>query len=325
MNHLKKDTLRLAATYLAIIMVMSIIFSLVLFAVSAHELERRPRVNGPVVFEERVMQRIFDERARESRSALAINLVIINVVTLVVGGCISYLLAEKTLRPIEDNMAAQLQFVSDASHELRTPLTALRTANEVALRNKSLKLSQAKHVLEENVVDIARLQTLTDSMLGLLRSDTGMQKEQVSLAVVINRSINHVAPDAIKKHIRIEDPTGDMSVRGDESQLVQLMTIILDNAIKYSSDNTTITISLTRSSKWTMISIKDQGIGMDSATQQAIFTRFYRADSSRSTTTGYGLGLAIAKKIVDAHQGVITVDSSLGNGSTFTIKLISAN
>jgi signal transduction histidine kinase len=74
-----------------------------------------------------------------------------------------------------------------------------------------------------------------------------------------------------------------------------------------------------------MISIKDHGIGMDSATQQAIFTRFYRADSSRSTTAGYGLGLAIAKKIVDAHQGVITVDSSLGNGSTFTIKLISAN
>ena len=154
MNYLKHDVLRLAATYLAIIMIMSIGFSFLLFGVSRDELGRRPREFGPdSPFSGNSMQQYFDQREQESRQTLLIDLVLANVGMLLFGGVISYLLAERTLRPIEQNMAAQAQFVSDASHELRTPITAMRAETELTLTEPKLTLAQAKKQLESNILE----------------------------------------------------------------------------------------------------------------------------------------------------------------------------
>ncbi len=327
MKHLKKDVIRLAATYLAIMMVMSIGFSIVLFTVSSHELGRRPRGAVPdMQLASGSLQQYFDQREQESQEVLALDLVIVNIITFIIGGLLSYMLAERTLRPIEENMAAQMQFVSDASHELRTPLTALRTANEVALRNHKLTLAGAKQVIAENIDDAARLHTLTDSMLGLLHDDDHAQiRERVALTKVIGEALNLVIPQALHKKITIVDAGTHGFVRGDEQRLIQLLTILLDNAIKYSHDGSTITIESLAKGKTTVLSVRDEGIGMDEATAKAIFTRFYRADASRSKIDGYGLGLAIAKKIVDAHGGTIKVESQAGVGTVFRVRLSSAN
>ncbi|MCA0228470.1 HAMP domain-containing histidine kinase [Patescibacteria group bacterium] len=321
MNYLKHDVLRLAATYLAIIMIMSIGFSFLLFGVSRDELGRRPREFAPdSPFSGNSMQQYFDQREQESRQTLLIDLVLANVGMLLFGGVISYLLAERTLRPIEQNMAAQSQFVSDASHELRTPLTALRTANEVALRSKTLKLKEAKEVIRENVDDISRLQGLADSMLGLLRKEQPIQRTSVDLATVVADAMNNVAPQALRKHIEIIDEVPRITVRGERQLLGSLVTILLDNSVKYSHTPSVIRVAAQASGQKVQLRVSDEGVGMSRETIANVFTRFYRADSARSTE-GYGLGLAIAEKIVHQHGGTIRVESQLGKGTTVTVVL----
>lgn len=321
MNYLKHDVLRLAATYLAIIMIMSIGFSFLLFGVSRDELGRRPREFAPdSPFSGNSMQQYFDQREQESRQTLLIDLVLANVGMLLFGGVISYLLAERTLRPIEQNMAAQAQFVSDASHELRTPLTALRTANEVALRSKTLKLKEAKEVIRENVDDISRLQGLADSMLGLLREEQPIQRTSVDLATVVADAMNNVAPQALRKHIEIIDEVPRITVRGERQLLGSLVTILLDNSVKYSHTPSVIRVAAQASGQKVQLRVSDEGVGMSRETIANVFTRFYRADSARSTE-GYGLGLAIAEKIAHQHGGTIRVESQLGKGTTVTVVL----
>ena len=321
MNYLKHDVLRLAATYLAIIMIMSIGFSFLLFGVSLDELGRRPREFAPdSPFSGNSMQQYFDQREQESRQTLLIDLVLANVGMLLFGGVISYLLAERTLRPIEQNMAAQAQFVSDASHELRTPLTALRTANEVALRSKTLKLKEAKEVIRENIDDISRLQGLADSMLGLLREEQPIQRTSVDLATVVADAMNNVAPQALRKHIEIIDEVPRITVRGERQLLGSLVTILLDNSVKYSHTPSVIRVAAQASGQKVQLRVSDEGVGMSRETIANVFTRFYRADSARSTE-GYGLGLAIAEKIVHQHGGTIRVESQLGKGTTVTVVL----
>ena len=334
MKHLKRDVFRLAGTYLIIIMVMSLGFSIIFYNASIRELDRRPHgldpsqvsapPQGSPTTNTSTFQDYLAQRAEESREALLVDLLLVNLMALILGGLLSYVLAERTLQPIEENMEAQSQFVSDASHELRTPLTALRTTNEVALRNKNLKLVDAKKVIAENVDDIARLQDLANSMLGLLRDDdASLFQSVVSLQMVVTESMNMVVNQALAKDIAVEDNVKDMNVRGNQQSLIQLVTILLDNAIKYSDTSSTIHLSSERRGKFTILTVRDEGIGMDAATLNQIFARFYRAEKSR-TTTGYGLGLSIAKKIVSAHGGKITAESTPGEGTTFTISLPNA-
>lgn len=328
MKHLKHDVLRLAGTYLIIIMTMSIVFSAIFYSTAAHELER-PSGNGqgPTAY---ILQNGDDirdylsQRAEEGRASLLAQLIIINVMMLALGSLISYLLAERTLKPIEDNMEAQAQFVSDASHELRTPLTAIRTTNEVALRDKKLTVKQAREIIEENVQDITRLQDLTDSMLGLLKDDDkALLKQDVDLQRAVNDAMNAVVPQALEKRIKIEDSVAHVKFHGNPQSIAQLVTILLDNAIKYSPERTTVTVTSTKTSRAVTLVVSDQGVGMDKETADQIFTRFYRADKARTQqgAKGYGLGLSIAKKIVDAHGGKVSVESTPDVGTTFYVEL----
>ena len=304
---------------------MSIAFSIIFYRVSVHELGRRPQaVNLTNITSDLDEQLSFQDyltnREQESSIALAADLVLVNIMALIVGGLLSYLLARYTLRPIEENMEAQIQFVSDASHELRTPLTALRTANEVALRDKKLRIAEARSVIAENIDDITRLQGLTDSMLGLLRDDTTNFQPDVSLAVVVGDAMNMVISQAQAKDVSVEDETRDVTLRGNERSLAQLLTILLDNAIKYSDKNTTVHIGSHIKSRLLTLIVRDEGIGMSPETLEHVFTRFYRAEESRNAS-GYGLGLSIARKITEAHGGKIAITSVVGKGTTFTITL----
>lgn len=304
---------------------MSIGFSVIFYNVSVHELGRRPgTISLTNITSDPDQQLSFQDyltnREQESQLALTADLVAVNILALIVGGLLSYFLAKYTLRPIEENMEAQSQFVSDASHELRTPLTALRTANEVALRDKKLRLPEARSVIADNIDDITRLQDLADAMLGLLRDDTIDFQQDVSLMTIVGDAMDMIVSQAQAKNISVEDMTGDITLHGNARSLAQLLTILLDNAIKYSGKDTTITISSQVKSRMLLLTVHDEGIGMSPETLEHVFTRFYRAEESRSAG-GYGLGLPIARKITEAHGGKITVASSLGEGTTFTIAL----
>lgn len=330
---LRSSTGRLTATYLAVIMIMSITFSIVLYGVSVSHLERRlppssqfdsydeifgGRSSLQSRINEYLQRRISDEKAE-----LIWQLVSINLLMLLGGAGVSYALARKSLEPIEKVMESKDQFISDASHELRTPLTALQTSNEVALRKAKLSAKEARELLDENLLEVKRLQQLTDGLLGLMREMPEISYEKVQLQQIVADSFSQVVSKAQVKNIAVDDTVPPMSIRTDGTMLSQVVTILLDNAIKYSPENTTIKVSASQTKKYVLLHVSDEGVGIKSSDIEHIFDRFYRVDQSRSkhVSEGYGLGLAIAKKLADSIGISISVKSALGKGSVFTLRI----
>jgi len=250
---------------------------------------------------------------------------LLNLFVLVVGAALSYYLARRTLEPIENAMDAQSRFVTDASHELRTPLTSILATNEVAQRKPGLTIKQAKDTIKSNTEEIIKLQTLTDGLLSLAAQDINSSPSYlpVSLQDVAGEAMNFVLTAAQAKQISIQDNSPDIKVSGDHAKLVQVATILLDNAVKYSPDKSTIHIEGHTKDDHGYLSIKDEGIGIAADDIPHIFDRFYRADQARtkSDSAGYGIGLSIARKIIEQHHGRITVTSAPGQGATFAIEL----
>jgi signal transduction histidine kinase len=145
----------------------------------------------------------------------------------------------------------------------------------------------------------------------------------ISLQPIVEKAITQIDPLLRDKVITLKKDIHDGVLFGNADLLTELMAILLDNAVKYSPKATTITISSKIQKKDLIILIKDQGVGINREDIPYIFNRFYRADVSRSkiNVDGYGLGLSIAKKIVDVHKGLITVQSTVNKGTTFTISL----
>jgi two-component system sensor histidine kinase CiaH len=327
---LGSTTFRLANSYLLIIMVLSIAFSAVIYQVSWHEIGRQ--VPPPSFFGQREedhrqndpdYQNYFKQRINEGRGALVERLVILNVGVLVGGAFLSYLLARRTLEPIEDVMHAQSRFVTDASHELRTPLTALLATNEVALRKPKLGAAEARNVIQSNTEELTKLKDLSDGLLSLAVGHGKLVREPVGLATIVSDAVDTVEPYAAGKQIEIQAKLENLEVVADRMSLTQALVILLDNAIKYSPDKTQVTIETKRKGKAAQLRVIDQGIGIDQADLPHIFDRFYRVDNSRSkqTADGYGIGLSIAQNISLQHQGKLTAESQSGKGSTFTITL----
>lgn len=326
-------TAKLAATYLAIIMLMSIGFSAVFYSTSARQVARPPvpqsgqfspstTIGTQQPFDIEV-RRAVEARFAEAREALFMRLIWINLVALVAGGVISYALARRSLQPIEEAMEAQTQFVSDASHELRTPLTVLQTTNEVALRKKKLDNKDARELIAHNVEEVKKLRDLSDSLLDLLKTDKEISLTTVNLQDVVTESLQHIVKVAQQKDITIEEAVPPIKVQSNKLLLSRVMTILLDNAIKYSENEKVIKITAKQIADKTYVYVEDEGIGIKASDLPHIFRRFYRADKSRSTVgvSGYGLGLSIADKITRQLNAKIQAESTVGQGSTFTLIL----
>lgn len=334
---LRSATTRLTVTYLIIIMLMSIVFSIVIFTISDKQLRRQapPSSAYDVWFDEykfnnyttplpqRLIDRYLHNRVEEARADLAWNLVGMNLFVLILGGGVSYFLARRTLQPIEVAMRSKDQFVSDASHELRTPLTALQTTNEVALRKKKLTLPEAKQVLKDNVDEVRRLHKLSEGLLGLLKEDQVVHKQNVALTTIVSDAMAQIVSLAQEKEITVDDNVKKATVYTDQNIMVQLLTIFLDNAIKYSPEKSTITIDSDITNKTIKLHVVDQGVGIKSSDQKHIFERFYRADQSRTkqSVEGTGLGLSIASKFAEQLRVKLSVKSKVGKGSVFTITI----
>lgn len=318
-------TLRLAGTYLAIMLLMSCGFSVAMYKMSSREFDR-PAPRLQLHQDDRLggdLHDIFHDRAEQSRRNLLVGLLLLNGSVVVVGGLLSLLLARKSLEPIENAMEAQAQFVSDASHELRTPLTAMRAVNEVALRNPKLSLAAAKEVIQANSEETIKLQQLSDNLLNLAKQEHAVppQLSSVELASVVTAALNQVIPAAQAKKIQIDDAVSRSQVSANEAMLTQALVILLDNAIKYSPVKSQIWITNERRGSYEFLRVRDAGAGISPKDLPHIFKRFYRADAARSGGNGYGLGLAIAQSLVEQQAGQVSVASQLGKGSVFTIRL----
>lgn len=325
---IRSAVFRLTVSYLGIIMALSLTFSWILYQISTGELDRSLR-QPPILIQLNGNQFDYNQfrvvRLSESREHLRANLILFNIITLILGGGISYYLARRTLEPIEEAMEAQSRFTADASHELRTPLTAMQTEIEVALRNPELDIKAAKEQLKSNLEEIAKLRMLSEGLLRLARQHgQDMAMENVQLFEVAKTAIDRFERQAKTKHIKLE-LSGNKSVAtmADREALTEVAAILLDNAIKYSKSGKVVTLTTRKHGHHAEIEIADQGVGIKPDDIHHIFERFYRSDASRSKeqVDGYGLGLSIADKITRLHKGSIDVKSKLGKGSTFTVRL----
>lgn len=318
LRRLRSTTVRLALSYLAVIMITSLGFSVLFYRTIMPDSPQRLMPGTPeIVRQESLNYYHYIQRRMLTRLAL------LNGGVLVGGSFLSVYLARRTLRPIERAMEAQSRFTSDASHELRTPLAAIKAENEVALRKSGLTLPRAKQLLQSNLEEITRLQQLSEGLLRLTSGRHDMPVQPVWLDEVGNDAMNHVIKLAQAKDIAIEDTVPHVQVLADAQTLAQSIVILLDNAIKYSPAKSTIHMQGKSSGKHILLEVRDEGIGIAASQVSHIFDRFYRADRSRTSqsVSGYGLGLSIAKQLVEQQHGQIAVVSELDAGSTFTIRL----
>ena len=323
-------TLKLTGWYLLILMMVSLLFSGILYGISSNELRRSLRAPGQTMLglfvENDAARELRESRYKEGQARVLGNLIVLNVSTLVAGGGVSYLLARRTLVPIREAMEVQSRFTSDASHELRTPLAIMRSEIEVGLRDKSATKKDYKELLESNLDEVERLRELSDRLL-LLASERELPLDIVSLDEISIEALNRVIKPAQLKKIDVVNEVSPIMVRANLEAMADVVTVLLDNALKYSDEKTTVTIHSELRGRTAILSVTDQGHGIEGDDLPRIFDRFYRVDGSRSRqhVEGHGLGLSIAKRIVDQHGGQLNVQSEPGRGATFSIRLLLAS
>lgn len=326
--------LQLTTWYLLIIMVICGLFSIAIYTSIDHELGRFEHFQSfRLEQQEGDLSLILPPRLRDinaqmvkaARQRLLVTLGIIDLTILVVSGGAGYFLAGRTLKPIQNMVDEQHRFIADASHELRTPLTSLRSEIEVGLRNKKLSLEDVTLLLKSNLEEVIRLQTLSDDLLVLAQQQAPPQAAQsiIKIKECIRIAIKKLTPLAHAKHIMLHEKGVDAKILSVGSSLCELIVILLDNAVKYSPPQSTITITTRVANRTLTLRVKDAGIGIDKKNIPYIFDRFYRASKSRTKddAPGYGLGLSIGKKIVEQHSGTIVVTSVPEKGTTFTVTL----
>jgi signal transduction histidine kinase len=321
--------LRLTAWYLMIIMLISLFFSVTIYQLSTRELGLgfgRLKSGLLVPRELDNLNALLQDQIDRSKERLAWRLFYFNLGILCLAGALSYTLAKKTLQPIEEAHEAQSRFTADASHELRTPLTVMKSEIEVFLRGKQQKSSEAISLLQSNLEEVNKLDALATGLLALSRYHAGLASPQfrwLSLKSVAEEAIGRITKMAEQRQIALVLTGEDVKLEADRASLTELLSILLDNAIKYSPNKATVTVQLAGDTHSASVSVIDQGAGIHASDLPYIFQRFYRADRSRSKekAAGYGLGLSIAQQIARLHHGHFEVASEPDKGSTFTVRL----
>jgi signal transduction histidine kinase len=313
---------------------ISLLFSVALFHVTTGELrsglhqESQNLYNQFPVFQGDPHVNLRPDSYYQTAShVILLRLIAFNIVVLIVAGFSSYLLAKRTLDPIEAAHKQQKRFTSDVSHELRTPLTAIKMESEVALLNDGLPAKELRATLESNLEEVNKLEVLINNLLRLSRLEADELQQNfksINTEDVVQAAVSKVEKVAENHSIKIKTSGKNEKFFGDEESLSQLITILLDNSIKYSPKDSTIKIDYSSSGNNIIIKVKDEGVGIKPEELSHVFDRFYRADSSRNKTgssDGFGLGLSIAKMIVDVHKGDVTLNSQHGEGTLAIISL----
>ncbi len=321
-------TLKLTGWYLLILMSISLLFSAAIHQVTTIEVRERlsafqSRFEQPDIMLPAPSQRMFsayrNNQGETANHNIFMTLVYVNVLILVGGGTLSYLLARHTLRQIEDAHVAQSRFSSDASHELRTPLAAMKSELEVALRDPKLSKTEMHELLESNLEEVNKLTKLSQTLLHLSKMDyASLDITAIDIGSTLNEVVQRYDKNATR--VKVASPKQPLIVKGNVTGIEELFTILVDNALKYSPRGSRITATLSKKGKHAVFTIANTGRGIPANKLPFIFDRFYRTDESR-TESGAGLGLALAKEIVALHKGELSVSSAEKGDTTFQVLL----
>jgi two-component system sensor histidine kinase SenX3 len=224
--------------------------------------------------------------------------------------------------------AVRRDFVANISHELKTPVGALALLADTLLNEDDPDVT---HRLAERIVQESfRVGRTIEDLLELSRIESGElpQREPVPAHLVVAEAVERIRPAAEQAGIDlvVHEPARRLAVFGDRRQLVSAIYNLLDNAVKYSDEGSSIEVSASTDGREVEISVRDHGIGIPARDLERVFERFYRVDQARSRQTGgTGLGLAIVRHVVQNHDGTVRVESRPGEGSTFTLCLPTAS
>ncbi|WP_042374529.1 sensor histidine kinase [Neobacillus jeddahensis] len=240
---------------------------------------------------------------------------------------ISVSMSKRAMVPIHKAFIRQREFVADASHELRTPLSVLLSSvDAMEMTLEPQKEDFTGRLLSHMREEVKRMTHLVSDLLTLARSDSDtieLKTTSFDFLPLAEKAVESVHPLAAAKQISLslQAPT-ELPTVGDAERLSQLLYILLDNAIKYTPDGGEVRMELSGDGTELGIAVQDTGIGIKKEDSQRIFERFYRSNKSRSRQMGgHGLGLSIAKWIVETHKGSIKVVSEVGKGSTFIVRI----
>lgn len=262
-----------------------------------------------------------------SEQATIINLIktcfFIGIISFGVFFGISVLLARWAIKPVENAWKQQKQFVADASHELKTPLTVILTNAELLQSEDCTETD--KNRLSGNIYSMSkRMRGLVENLLDLARADNGTSKmvfEKLNFSDLVYESILPFEPvyyeNGKNLYYRIDK---DINLWGSADYLKQTVDILLDNANKYSFENTAIRVELIKKERYCVLSVKSEGEHIEKEDIKNIFKRFYRVDKSRTGGESYGLGLSIAETIVKEHKGKIWAESK-ENDNIFFVQI----
>ncbi len=337
MQLFRSATLKLTIWYLAILMSLSLAFSFILYQMNFNVINARLQTLQKNILDDETLGHlsqlqpfIFTQEADDLRQAelklasrdMILSLLKVNIVVLVAGGIGSYLMARRTLRPIETAHEAQSRFTSDASHELRTPLSAIKAEIEVNLRDESLTIEEARELLHSNLEEVDKLIALSELLLHLSRLE--YDKLEVT-PVDIPKLFNGILERHPQKDRFISKSRKSAVTYANEAGVAEVMDILMENSLKYSPASKPIVVKIFEQNGHIAFRIKNNGPAISKQAINRLFDRFYRADESRSRSgmKGYGLGLSIAKKIVELHNGYLTVSSNARETSfTFYLPIV---
>ncbi len=231
----------------------------------------------------------------------------------------------KMFADLEASIQAQKRFTADASHELRIPLTILRGEIEVALLRRR-RPKEYEEVLRQQLEIIERMQRIVDGLLTLARADAGLlelAREEVDLSLLLEEAGQQHLTLYASKDVRLDmDIEDGLTVIGDHDRLSRVVFNLLNNAYKHAPRHSRVHFSARAEGDEAVIRVADEGPGIAPEHIPHVFDRFYRADEARDRGAGgAGLGLAICKRIIEAHDGRIEVESTPGAGATFTVRL----
>jgi signal transduction histidine kinase len=257
--------------------------------------------------------------------SLVLAIAFVAVVGLLGAGLVTLVVTRRALEPIRRTFAAQLRFVADASHELRTPAAVIRATAEV-LEREALVAPEGSPLIADIVAESDRLGRLVGDLLVL--SSTGsadliLERHSLDLADLAREAVRRVEPLAGERHVDVVvDAPGTAIVDGDRDRLVQLVLILVDNAIDHAPVGTTVEVSVARHGGSAILAVTDHGPGIPPSDRERVFEPFARLDpGARRRGGGAGLGLAIARRIAQAHGGSIAALAGPGGGARFEVTL----
>lgn len=237
------------------------------------------------------------------------------------------IIAERTISPIREAFYKQKELIANASHELKTPLTVINTNLSVLENNKTETIESQNRWINNIIEQTNRMNRLIYQMLDLSKTESLLAsetKQPIQLSELIEKLVMEFEVNAFEKKIHVTSNIEENIVfNGNMENMIKLFTILIDNAIKYTQENGAIDLSLTQKKNKIEFTIQNTGKGIEKENLGKVFQRFYKQDESynQDSNHSFGLGLAIAKAIVDQLNGTITVTSEVNVHTTFVVKL----